>query len=80
MPGIFLLIMVILNATIYFVVVRPINNMATLADRVSKGDLDTPEFAEKGKDEVSVMAAAFNRMRRSLEKAIKMIEETSDRM
>lgn len=73
--GVFLCIMVILNIMIYLIVIKPINNMATLADRVSKGDMDTPEFSEKGKDEVSIMAASFNRMRRSLEKAINIIEE-----
>jgi len=28
-----------------------------------------------GKDEVSILARAFNRMRRSIEKAMKMMEE-----
>ncbi|HYM48364.1 MAG TPA: HAMP domain-containing protein, partial [Burkholderiaceae bacterium] len=46
-----------------------------LADEVSRGKFDMPEFSEAGKDEISVLAASFNRMRRSLEKAMKMLED-----
>ena len=34
-----------------------------------------PEFKEKGRDEVAVLGSSFNRMRRSLEKAMQMIGE-----
>ena len=44
------------------------------ADKISTGDFDQPEFPEEGKDEVAVLANAFNRMRRSLEKAMQMID------
>lgn len=73
--AVFLIVMLILNVMIYLIVIKPINHMAKLADQISKGDMDTPEFSEKGKDEVSVMATSFNRMRRSLAKAINIIEE-----
>ena len=41
---------------------------------ISKGKVDLPDFSEKGRDEVSQLGQAFNRMRRSLEKAIKLID------
>ena len=43
------------------------------ADKISTGDFDVPEFKEKGGDEVAVLGSSFNRMRRSLEKAMQMI-------
>jgi protein-histidine pros-kinase len=33
-----------------------------------------PELPVKGKDEISVLADSFNRMRRSFERAMKMLE------
>jgi HAMP domain-containing protein len=48
--------------------------MSAAADKVSTGDFDQPEFPEKGSDEVAVLASSFNRMRRSLEKAMQMID------
>jgi HAMP domain-containing protein len=33
-----------------------------------------PELPVSGRDEISVLAGSFNRMRRSLESALKMLE------
>ena len=43
--------------------------MARAADQVSTGDFEISEFSEKGKDEIALLGRAFNRMRRSLQKA-----------
>ena len=45
-----------------------------MADQVSTGNLDAPELPVKGKDEISVLAGSFNRMRLSLVKALKLLE------
>jgi HAMP domain-containing protein len=55
-------------------IVRPIQSMAKVADAVSTGDFDIPEFAARGNDEIGVLGASFNRLRRSLQKAMQMIE------
>jgi protein-histidine pros-kinase len=55
--------------------VRPIRTMAAAADKISTGSLDIPELAAPGKDEVSQLARSFNRMRRSLEKALRLIDD-----
>jgi protein-histidine pros-kinase len=34
-----------------------------------------PAFNDTGKDEISDLSKSFNRMRRSLEKAMKMLED-----
>ncbi len=51
------------------------DQMSRIADEVSKGNMEAPEFSGRGRDEISILAASFNRMRRSLEKAMKMLEE-----
>ncbi len=74
LAGVFLLVFVVLNLMLSWMIVRPIRQMSLAADKVSTGDFDVPEFAESGKDEVAVLGGAFNRMRRSLDKAMQMID------
>jgi protein-histidine pros-kinase len=45
-----------------------------MADEISTGNMNIPEFEVAGNDEIAVLARSFNRLRRSLEKAMKMIE------
>jgi protein-histidine pros-kinase len=71
---VFALVFVVLNIMLSWMIVRPIRQMAKAADSVSTGDFETAEFSTKGKDEIAVLGASFNRMRRSLQKAMKMIE------
>jgi protein-histidine pros-kinase len=56
-------------------IVRPITTLSEAAEQISKGKLDIAELPEKGRDEVSQLGQAFNRMRRSLEKAISLIDK-----
>jgi len=71
---VFAAVFVALNAMLSWIIVRPIASMSAAADKVSVGDFSIPEFVEQGKDEISVLAASFNRMRRSLQQAMKIIE------
>lgn len=73
--GVFALTHVILNILLFFFVIRPLKKLARTADRISTGDLDVPDFVVKGKDEVAILAGSFTRMRISLTKALKMLEE-----
>lgn len=73
--GVFVLIIVVLNVMLRLIVINPVTKMSQIADEVSRGQMDAPEFSEKGNDEISLLAASFNRMRRSLEKAMKMLGE-----
>jgi protein-histidine pros-kinase len=75
LAGVFSIIFVALNVMLSLVIVRPIRHLSAAADKISTGDFSEPEFSEKGHDEISVLSSSFNRMRRSLEKAIQMIEE-----
>ena len=73
LAAVFIAVFVALNAMLSWIIIRPIANMSAAADKVSVGDFTIPEFSEEGKDEVSVLAASFNRMRRSLQQAMKII-------
>ena len=72
---VFLVLYVVLNLMLSRMIVKPIADMSRAADEVSTGNFDIPEFQETGKDEIGRLAVSFNRMRRSLEQAIKMIEK-----
>jgi HAMP domain-containing protein len=72
--AVFLLAFVVLNITLSVMVIRPIVRMSRAADEVSTGNLQIPEFAVTSKDEIGVLATSFNRLRRSLEKAMKLLE------
>ena len=71
--GVFAVVGIVLNLMIWLVIVRPVLNLASLADRVSQGDLEAPEF-KVGKDEIGILAASFSRMRASVVQAMKMLE------
>ncbi|MDH3712684.1 MAG: DUF3365 domain-containing protein [Gammaproteobacteria bacterium] len=73
--GVFIFVIVVLNVMLRSIVSRPVTRMAEIADQVSKGKMDSPEFEEGGKNEIAVLGASFNRMRRSLEKAMSMLDE-----
>lgn len=74
LSAIFAVAFVVLNAMLSFMIIRPISRMAEAADKISTGDFDVPEFSGKGKDEIAALGVSFNRMRRSLQKALKLIE------
>jgi HAMP domain-containing protein len=70
-----LLTLVIIDVALFFFVIRPVGELADMADRISKGELDIPELPVKGADEISHLTASFNRMYLSLVKAIHMLED-----
>jgi protein-histidine pros-kinase len=72
--GVFVVVGIVLNIMIWLVVVRPVTQLSELADRVSQGDLNAPEFPSKGKDEIAVLADSFSRMRASIVQAMKMLD------
>ena len=72
--ALFLVLYVVLNLVLTRTVIKPVADLAVAADRVSTGDFGVAEFPERRRDEIGRLAVSFNRMRRSLEQAIKMIE------
>lgn len=74
LAGVFLASLVLLDAVLLLAVVRPLRRISSMADQISLGKMDLQELPVRGKDEVAVLAGSFNRMRRSLEQALKMLE------
>lgn len=74
LASVFVAIAVLLNLMLWFTVIRPVTRLSGLADRVSLGEMEAPEFKLGGRDEIGVLAASFTRMRRSLEQAMKMLD------
>jgi protein-histidine pros-kinase len=71
--AIFVVTFIVLNVMLSLMILRPITRMSAAADQVSQGDFDVAEFG-KGSDEIAVLGTSFNRMRRSLQKALKLID------
>jgi protein-histidine pros-kinase len=72
---VFLVTMAALNVLLGRMVVRPAREIAHMADEVSLGKMDVPEYTPKGDDEIASLAGSFNRMRRSLANAMKLLGE-----
>ena len=72
---VFAAIFVILNMMLTALIIEPITQLSDVANHISKGKVDVPEIATTGRDEVAQLGQAFNRMRRSLQKAISLIDK-----
>jgi protein-histidine pros-kinase len=75
LAAIVVLVFVLINLMLMLIVVRPVTQLSKVADEVSMGKLDAPELPANGGDEVAQLGRSFNRMKKSLSHAIKMLEE-----
>ena len=71
----FLLTIAALDTALYLIVIRPLHRVSQAADRISKGETDLPDLQVSGRDEIADVTGSFNRMRVSLEKALKMLDQ-----
>ena len=76
LSAVFIVIAVVLNLMLWWLVIRPVTQLARLANRVSLGELKAPHFQASGRDEIGTLARSFTRMRRSLVQAMNMLEGT----
>jgi HAMP domain-containing protein len=72
---IFLVLLILLNILLNRYVISPVTRMAKTAEAVSMGDASVAEFEFPGSDEIASLSRSFNRMRRSLDSALKMLEK-----
>jgi protein-histidine pros-kinase len=72
--GVFALIAVILNILLHYMVIRPVVTVSRIANAVSLGETNVEEYQKPGSDEIAVLSASFNRMRRSLDSAMTLLE------
>jgi protein-histidine pros-kinase len=67
--------LLVLNILLVVLVIRPVSQLAHSAEQISEGRMDVPELPCRGKCEISMLVAAFNRMHRSLLAAMKMLDK-----
>jgi len=74
LTGVFLLIGVALNLMLWKMVIQPVTHLSRMADRVSLGELDAPDFKVGSRDEIGTLTESFGRMKTSLVRAMNMLD------
>jgi len=75
LAGVFVFVAIVLNVMLVYMVITPVSRLAKLADQASLGNMDVPDFHVRSKDEIRTLADSFNRMKKSVVQAMKMLEE-----
>jgi HAMP domain-containing protein len=75
LAGTFVVTVVMVDLLLRALVGKPVAEISEVADKVSMGQMDTPEYVRDSKDEIGSLSVSFNRMRRSLQNAMTMLEE-----
>lgn len=73
--AIFASVILLINFFLKRYVIQPIRKMSRVAHKVSTGEM-TADFDQPTNDEIGVLAASFNRMKSSLEIAMKLLQQT----
>lgn len=71
-------IIIAINYLLRRAVIRPIRHLVRTAEAISLGDLDA-EFEHHNKDEVGLLATAFDRMKSSLKISMSLLDRGEDR-
>jgi methyl-accepting chemotaxis protein len=77
LAAVFATIFIVLNALLYVLLVRPVRLIVRTADRLSVGDLAAEEFPPNGASEIASLIRSFNRMRTSLDKAMRLLDRSA---
>ena len=75
LAGTFVVTVIMVDFLLRALVAKPVSEISDMADSVSMGHLDTPEYVRNSKDEIGSLSMSFNRMRRSLQNAMTLLEE-----
>jgi HAMP domain-containing protein len=68
--------LLVVNTIVYLLVVRPVRRIAAIAEELSVGNVSAGEFPPGRGPELTALTRSFNRMRTSLEKALKLLDPT----
>ena len=74
LSAVFVATIVAIDLALYAIVIRPVRELSTMADRISRGELNLQELPVKGSDEIAAVTRSFNRMYVSMAKAMKMLK------
>jgi protein-histidine pros-kinase len=70
---VFLAVVLLLNLMLHYIVLKPMEQVNSFARAVSLGEMDAEIYQKSGRDEIAQLATSFNRMRRSLDTAMRML-------
>jgi len=76
--SIFALVVILINFLLKKAVIKPIMQISRIAQAVSTGKANS-DFEQKSNDEIGTLAASFNRMKSSLEIAMKLIAQKNQK-
>ena len=71
--GIFVIVVLVMNLLLHYLVIAPVKRVSAMAEAVSLGEEHVEPYVKPGKDEISLLSVAFNRMRESLRRALEML-------
>jgi HAMP domain-containing protein len=71
---IFAVVLAVTNLLLHFLVLQPVKRVSHMAEAISLGQEDVEPYVKPGKDEISALSVAFNRMRESLKHAMDMLK------
>jgi HAMP domain-containing protein len=63
----------VVNTLLYSLLIRPVRRIVRIADRLSVGDMSAADFPQHGPKEITSLGRSFNRMRTSLDKALRLL-------
>ena len=72
LAGTFIFLIIIVDLLLRALVIRPISKISEMANDVSTGNLDVPEYVRDTNDEIGSLSKSFNRMRQSLQNMMKL--------
>jgi protein-histidine pros-kinase len=75
LAAVFAAVFLVVNGVLHLLVVRPVRQIARVADRLSRGDMSAEAFPQRGAEEIASLTRSFGRMRKSLEKALRLLEQ-----
>jgi protein-histidine pros-kinase len=70
----FALVLGAMNLLLRRLVLVPVSKLSRAADDISMGRTEGADLEAKGNDEIAVLTGSFNRMQRSLQQALKLLE------
>jgi HAMP domain-containing protein len=73
LAAVFAAVFLVVNGVLYLLVVRPVRQIARVANRLSLGDMSAEDFPQRGAEEIVSLTRSFNRMRKSLDKALRLL-------
>lgn len=71
--AVFILLIILINVLLSLMIIFPVLRMSKVANDASMGKPDVEEYVKVGSDEVATLSVSLNRMKRSVDEAVKLL-------